>query len=117
MGLRASGFRAHEYGKLLNFSILNFILYLTGSGWDHDILTRCVQGVTSVLLSLQKNPFIRYQNNSKMAKRLAETIRVCYKALANFILALIFSYHSLIKIKIAYVIFTSASIIKGIGVV
>ncbi|KAK3930692.1 Vacuolar protein sorting-associated protein 45 [Frankliniella fusca] len=46
-----------------------------GSGWDHDILSRCVQGVTSVLLSLQKNPFIRYQNNSKMAKRLAETIR------------------------------------------
>ncbi|KAE8745228.1 hypothetical protein FOCC_FOCC008019 [Frankliniella occidentalis] len=46
-----------------------------GNGWDHDILSRCVQGVTSVLLSLQKNPFIRYQNNSKMAKRLAETIR------------------------------------------
>lgn len=46
-----------------------------GSAWDHDVLTRCVQGVTSVLLSLSKCPFIRYQNNSKMAKRLAETIR------------------------------------------
>ncbi|TGZ57356.1 Vacuolar protein sorting-associated protein 45 [Temnothorax longispinosus] len=34
-----------------------------------------VQGITSVLLSLKKCPYIRYQNSSDMAKRLAEKIR------------------------------------------
>ncbi|XP_075213229.1 vacuolar protein sorting 45 isoform X2 [Lycorma delicatula] len=43
--------------------------------WIPEHLTRTVQGITSVLLSLKKNPFIRYQNNSGMAKRLAEKIR------------------------------------------
>jgi len=43
--------------------------------WDPVHLHRTVQGITSVLLSLKKCPFIRYQNSSDMAKRLAEKIR------------------------------------------
>jgi len=38
-------------------------------------LHRTVQGITSVLLSLKKCPYIRYQHSSDMAKRLAEKIR------------------------------------------
>ena len=40
-----------------------------------QVLTRTVQGLTSALLSLKKCPVIRYQNNSEMAKRMAENVR------------------------------------------
>lgn len=43
--------------------------------WNLEHLQRTVQGITSVLLSLKKCPFIRYQNSSEMAKKLAEKIR------------------------------------------
>ncbi|XP_064621075.1 vacuolar protein sorting-associated protein 45-like [Lineus longissimus] len=43
--------------------------------WTPTALTRTVQGVTSVLLSLKKCPMIRYQNSSEMAKRFAENVR------------------------------------------
>lgn len=46
-----------------------------GLTWDPVHLHRTVQGITSVLLSLKKCPYIRYQNSSNMAKRLAEKIR------------------------------------------
>lgn len=43
--------------------------------WNHNVLPRCVQGLTAVLLSLKKYPYIRYQYSSSMTKRLAEKIR------------------------------------------
>ncbi|XP_039296475.1 LOW QUALITY PROTEIN: vacuolar protein sorting-associated protein 45 [Nilaparvata lugens] len=43
--------------------------------WLPDQLTRTVQGVVAVLLSLKKNPFIRYQGSSDLAKKLAEKVR------------------------------------------
>ncbi|KAF7403014.1 vacuolar protein sorting-associated protein 45-like [Vespula maculifrons] len=46
-----------------------------GLVWNLEHLQRTVQGITSVLLSLKKCPFIRYQNSSEMAKKLAEKIR------------------------------------------
>ncbi|XP_012061216.1 PREDICTED: vacuolar protein sorting-associated protein 45 [Atta cephalotes] len=46
-----------------------------GLTWDPVHLHRTVQGITSVLLSLKKCPYIRYQHSSDMAKRLAEKIR------------------------------------------
>ncbi|KAI4494916.1 PREDICTED: vacuolar protein sorting-associated protein 45 [Polistes canadensis] len=46
-----------------------------GLAWNLEHLQRTVQGITSVLLSLKKCPFIRYQNSSEMAKKLAEKIR------------------------------------------
>ncbi|XP_025154399.1 vacuolar protein sorting-associated protein 45 isoform X1 [Harpegnathos saltator] len=46
-----------------------------GLTWNPVHLHRTVQGITSVLLSLKKCPYIRYQNSSDMAKRLAEKIR------------------------------------------
>lgn len=46
-----------------------------GLTWDPVHLHRIVQGITSVLLSLKKCPYIRYQSSSNMAKRLAEKIR------------------------------------------
>lgn len=48
---------------------------IQGLTWDPTHLYRTVQGITSVLLSLKKCPYIRYQNSSDMAKRLAEKIR------------------------------------------
>ncbi|XP_061162873.1 vacuolar protein sorting-associated protein 45-like [Saccostrea echinata] len=43
--------------------------------WSPGSLTRTVEGLTSVLLSLKKCPMIRYQNSSEMARRLAENVR------------------------------------------
>ena len=39
-------------------------------------LTRTVQGLTALLLSLKKCPMIRYQNSSEPARRLADLVRV-----------------------------------------
>lgn len=41
------------------------------------MLSRCTQGLTSVLLALKKCPMIRYQLSSDMSKRLAESVKVC----------------------------------------
>ncbi|XP_043464337.1 vacuolar protein sorting-associated protein 45 [Leptopilina heterotoma] len=46
-----------------------------GLTWNPGNLHRTVQGITAVLLSLKKCPYIRYQNSSEMAKRLSEKIR------------------------------------------
>ena len=43
--------------------------------WNPIHLHRTVQGITAVLLSLKKCPYIRYQGTSEVAKRLAEKIR------------------------------------------
>ncbi|XP_055348606.1 vacuolar protein sorting-associated protein 45-like [Paramacrobiotus metropolitanus] len=43
--------------------------------WIPETLNRVMQGLSSVLLALQKAPLIRYQNSSEMAHRLAERIR------------------------------------------
>ncbi|XP_062567933.1 vacuolar protein sorting-associated protein 45-like [Saccostrea cucullata] len=43
--------------------------------WSPGSLSRTVEGLTSVLLSLKKCPMIRYQNSSEMARRLAENVR------------------------------------------
>lgn len=40
------------------------------------MLSRCTQGLTSVLLALKKCPMIRYQLSSDMSKRLAESVKV-----------------------------------------
>lgn len=48
---------------------------MSGLNWNPIHLHRSVQGITSVLLSLKKCPYIRYQNSSEMAKRLSEKIR------------------------------------------
>ena len=45
------------------------------SVWNPTTLTRSVQGLTAVLLSLKKCPTIRYQASSDMCKRLGESIR------------------------------------------
>ncbi|KDR23959.1 Vacuolar protein sorting-associated protein 45 [Zootermopsis nevadensis] len=67
------------YGDYLAVSPHLFSLNITacaqGLAWNHAHQQRSVQGITAVLLSLKKCPFIRYQNNSEMAKRLAEKIR------------------------------------------
>ncbi|PSN40961.1 Vacuolar protein sorting-associated protein 45 [Blattella germanica] len=54
---------------------LNIVGCAPGLLWDLAHLQRTVQGIIAVLLSLKKCPFIRYQGNSEMAKRLAEKIR------------------------------------------
>ena len=44
--------------------------------WNQNSLQRTVQGITGILLALKKNPTIRYQSFSSLARRLAENIRV-----------------------------------------
>lgn len=46
-----------------------------GAYWNSWSLQRTAHGIISVLLSLKRNPVIRYQASSEMSKRLAETIR------------------------------------------
>ena len=43
--------------------------------WNQSALQRSTEAIISVLLSLRRNPTIRYQSNSDLCKRLAETIR------------------------------------------
>ena len=43
--------------------------------WNTDDLQRTTEGVMALLLSLKKNPLIRYQKTSLMAKKLATEIR------------------------------------------
>nr|SVE88547.1 EOG090X03QA [Daphnia sinensis]SVE89172.1 EOG090X03QA [Daphnia sinensis]SVE91048.1 EOG090X03QA [Daphnia sinensis]SVE91673.1 EOG090X03QA [Daphnia sinensis] len=54
---------------------LNLEKPIHGMEWNPNCLQRSAQGVLSVLLSLKKNPIIRYQNFSSLARRLAENIR------------------------------------------
>uniref|UniRef100_UPI0037E82FF2 vacuolar protein sorting-associated protein 45 n=1 Tax=Semicossyphus pulcher TaxID=241346 RepID=UPI0037E82FF2 len=46
-----------------------------GRSWEPTMLSRCTQGLTSVLLALKKCPMIRYQLSSDMSKRLAESVK------------------------------------------
>ncbi|KAI5821161.1 Sec1-like protein [Pyronema omphalodes] len=43
--------------------------------WDTDVLTRSVEGIMAVLLSLKKKPLIRYEKNSHIGKKLAGEIK------------------------------------------
>ncbi|XP_063877398.1 vacuolar protein sorting-associated protein 45-like [Scylla paramamosain] len=54
---------------------LNMPIHSQGLKWASGALQRTVQGVAAVLFSLQVLPSIRYQNNSEMARVLAENIR------------------------------------------
>ena len=45
-----------------------------GSKWNPVSLTRCVDGLVSLLLSTRKYPKIRYLGSSEMCKRLAEEV-------------------------------------------
>ncbi len=43
--------------------------------WNTDALQRTTEGVVALLLSLKKNPLIRYQKTSLLAKKLATEVR------------------------------------------
>jgi len=43
--------------------------------WNADALQRSTEGIIALLLSLKKNPLIRYEKNSLMAKKLATEVR------------------------------------------
>lgn len=43
--------------------------------WNSDALQRSAEGIIALLLSLKKNPLIRYEKNSLMAKKLATEVR------------------------------------------
>ena len=43
--------------------------------WNTDALQRTTEGVIALLLSLKKNPLIRYEKNSLIAKKLATEVR------------------------------------------
>ncbi|XP_029036738.1 vacuolar protein sorting-associated protein 45 isoform X1 [Osmia bicornis bicornis] len=70
----------HEYyADYLAISPHLFSLGITGCSqgllWNPVHLHRTVLGIISVLLSIKRCPYIRYQCSSEMAKRLAEKIR------------------------------------------
>lgn len=43
--------------------------------WNSDALQRTTEGIIALLLSLKKNPLIRYEKNSLMAKKLATEVK------------------------------------------
>jgi vacuolar protein sorting-associated protein 45 len=43
--------------------------------WNTDSLQRSTEGIIALLLSLKKNPLIRYEKNSLLAKKLATEVR------------------------------------------
>ncbi|PYH98889.1 vacuolar protein sorting-associated protein 45 [Aspergillus ellipticus CBS 707.79] len=43
--------------------------------WNADTLPRATEGVIAMLLALKKNPLIRYEKNSLLAKKLATEVR------------------------------------------
>lgn len=47
----------------------------TANSWDSKALTRSIEGITAVLLSLKKKPVIRYERMSAMAKKLAVEVQ------------------------------------------
>uniref|UniRef100_A0A1I8JIT2 Vacuolar protein sorting-associated protein 45 n=2 Tax=Macrostomum lignano TaxID=282301 RepID=A0A1I8JIT2_9PLAT len=49
-------------------------LAVRGFAWQPGALQRCAEGLAGVLLSLKRLPFIRYQNSSANARRLAEQL-------------------------------------------
>ncbi|XP_059149023.1 vacuolar protein sorting-associated protein 45-like [Physella acuta] len=67
------------YGDYIAVNPHLFSLNLTGCcqnlAWSPPVLSRTIQGLASVLLSLKKCPMIRYQNSSEMVRRLAESVR------------------------------------------
>lgn len=68
------------YGDYIPITPQLFSLNIVGcyhelNTWDQVLLTRTIQGLTALLLSLRKCPVIRYQSSSAMAKRLAENIK------------------------------------------
>ncbi|XP_076298221.1 vacuolar protein sorting 45 [Lasioglossum baleicum] len=70
----------HEYyADYLAISPHLFSLGITGCSqgllWNPVHLHRTILGIISVLLSIKKCPYIRYQSSSEMAKRLAEKVR------------------------------------------
>ncbi|XP_026679018.1 vacuolar protein sorting-associated protein 45 [Diaphorina citri] len=60
---------------LPHFFSLNIPLCSNGHFWDPVHLVRSSQGLIALLLSLNKNPVIRYQASSEMTKRLAEKVK------------------------------------------
>ncbi|KAI8793205.1 vacuolar protein sorting-associated protein 45 [Biomphalaria glabrata] len=67
------------YGDYIAVNPHLFSLNLVGCcqnlTWFPPLLSRTIQGLSSVLLSLKKCPMIRFQNSSEMARRLADSIR------------------------------------------
>lgn len=57
-----------------NLFSLNIETSLSNYKWDAGALSRSVEGITSVLLSLKLRPSIRYRNNSGPALELAKQI-------------------------------------------
>uniref|UniRef100_A0A0L8HKY3 Vacuolar protein sorting-associated protein 45 n=1 Tax=Octopus bimaculoides TaxID=37653 RepID=A0A0L8HKY3_OCTBM len=72
-----------------NYIFPNMVYIIFGcTTWLPKSLSRTVQGLTSVLLSLKKCPMIRYQNSSEMARRLAENVRWTYQAMVHELLSI-----------------------------
>lgn len=60
----------------LNLNYPRYRLWSHSPGmWNTDDLQRTTEGVLALLLSLKKNPLIRYQKTSLMAKKLATEMR------------------------------------------
>ncbi|KAJ1733682.1 vacuolar protein sorting-associated protein 45, partial [Coemansia sp. Benny D160-2] len=50
-------------------------LFAEGHSWNPGALSRTVQGLSSVLLSMKKRPNIRYERNSAMAQKLGQELQ------------------------------------------
>uniref|UniRef100_A0A665U1E0 Vacuolar protein sorting-associated protein 45 n=1 Tax=Echeneis naucrates TaxID=173247 RepID=A0A665U1E0_ECHNA len=63
------------YGDFIAVNPHLACVHVCACDWEPSMLSRCTQGLTSVLLALKKCPMIRYQLSSDMSKRLAESVK------------------------------------------
>uniref|UniRef100_A0A665U0Y2 Vacuolar protein sorting-associated protein 45 n=1 Tax=Echeneis naucrates TaxID=173247 RepID=A0A665U0Y2_ECHNA len=76
------------YGDFIAVNPHLACVHVCACDWEPSMLSRCTQGLTSVLLALKKCPMIRYQLSSDMSKRLAESVKWTYQAMVHELLGL-----------------------------
>lgn len=71
--------------SLFSFGLINTTYDLITNSWIQDGLTRSVIGLSSVLFSLNINPMIRYQTQSRLCKYLAQRValQIRHQSISN----------------------------------
>ncbi|EDV26408.1 uncharacterized protein TRIADDRAFT_22566 [Trichoplax adhaerens] len=68
-------FYADYFAVNKNLFTLNIPCCYQNMSWKRDKLDRSIEGIAALLLSLKKNPVIRYQQSSDNAKQVAEGLK------------------------------------------
>lgn len=61
--------------ELCSLPLQTRIFSSSADAWNHDSLTRTVEGVIAMLLALKKKPLVRFEKNSILCRKLATEVR------------------------------------------